>query len=349
MAGMAAAVAPGAESAGSGAGAGGRPLGLVIHSLWHRWRGRHSSVEFPPLRSAVEVLDYCIELGLGGLQTTVADWSDEEVLAIRKTVEAHGLYVEGSVELPRTRNEVERFEKEVKRAKAAGVTVFRSYLGGRRYEDLKSWTAFVEYRDRAWERMVLAEPVLRRLGLRLGVENHKDFRSEELAGLLTRLASPHVGWCFDFGNNLALLESAEMMLDALAPHLVTTHLKDMAVAPVAEGFELAEVPLGGGLLDLPELLARCVAANPQVTFNLEMITRDPLLVPCLESSYWEVMKETPGADLAAMLRLVRDKKAPQLARVDGRSSEAMCRWEADQNAACAKAAFSQLGFRRVPS
>ena len=344
MAGMAAAVASGVE----GGAAGGRPLGLVIHSLWNRWQGSHSSIEFPPFRRVVEVLDYCVEVGFGGLQTTVADWSEEEVRSIRRTVEAHGLCLEGSVELPRTRNDVERFERELRRAKEAGATVFRSYLGGRRYEDLKGWTAFLAYRDQAWERMVLAEPVLRRQGVRLGVENHKDFRGEELAALLTRLASPHVGWCFDFGNNLALLERSEDVLEALAAHLVTTHVKDMAVGPMAEGFELAEVPLGSGILDLPGLLARCVAANSRVTFNLEMITRDPLKVPCLEARYWEVMKETPGMDLAATLRLVRDHREMKLARKERRTAEAMCRWEAEQNAACAQVAFGQLGFRKVP-
>jgi hypothetical protein len=91
-----------------------------------------------------------------------------------------------------------------------------------------------------------------------------------------------------------------------------------------------------------------VAANPEVTFNLEMITRDPLVVPCLEASYWQVMKETSGGDLAAALRRVRDHRAAALARSGGRSAEAMCRWEADQNAACAKTAFTLLGFRRWP-
>ncbi len=119
---------------GEGAGGGReRRLGLVIHSLWHRWRGEYSSVKIPPLRTVLEVLDHCREEGFGGLQTTVGEWTLAEVKQIRETLEGADLYLEGSVELPNDEGDVDRFEKEVRRAKEAGVKVFRSYLGGRRY------------------------------------------------------------------------------------------------------------------------------------------------------------------------------------------------------------------------
>jgi sugar phosphate isomerase/epimerase len=325
---------------------GDRRLGLVIHSLWNRWQGKYSSVKLPPLREVEEVLDYCVEIGCGGLQTTVADWTVEVVRRLRGMVEGYGVYVEGSVELPRSRTEVERFEREVRRSKEAGVTVFRSYFGGRRYEDHRTLESFQRYREQAWERMVLAEPVLRRHGVRLGVENHKDFRSGELAEMLRRLSSAHVGCCLDFGNNLALLEETEAVLEAVGPYLVTTHLKDMAVQPDEAGFLLAEVPLGQGMLDLPGLIKKCLEANRQITFNLEMITRDPLRIPCLEAGYWAAMPEVGGAALAATLRLVRDKKSERLGRVGGRSLEALCLWEAEQNEACVKHAVEKLGFVR---
>ncbi len=327
----------------------GRPLGLVVHSLWNRWRGGYSSVKLPPLTTAPELLHHCLELGCGGLQTTVSGWSRETTREVRDLVEAHALYFEGSVEAPQDRTDTARFERDLRRAKEAGASVLRSYLGGRRYEDHRSAESFKQYRERAWDRLALAEPLLRRHGLRMGVENHKDFRADELAAMLGKLGSAHVGCCFDFGNNLALLESPERTLEAIDPYLMTTHLKDMAVQPDAAGFLMAEVPLGEGIFDLPALMSRCLEANPQVTFNLEMITRDPLLIPCLEESYWAAMNETGGEALASTLRLVRDKQTEKLSRINGRSREAVCLWEADQNAACARYAFDTLGLQRAGS
>jgi sugar phosphate isomerase/epimerase len=301
----------------------------------------------PPLMEAVEVLDYCRELGCGGLQTTVQGWTPEIARQLRESAESAGLYLEGSIELPQDDGDVDRFDREMRRAREAGVTVFRSYLGGRRYEELKDMAAVKRYRDLALKRILWAEPVLKRLGACLGVENHKDLRAEEWVELLRTVGSAHVGCCLDFGNNLALLESPEQTLQALGPYLVTTHLKDMALAPCPEGFEMAEVPLGQGMLDLPGLIAACVAANPTVTFNLEMITRDPLTIPCLEDRYWDVMKGVPGASLAEGLRLARDRAAAKLERVGNRSKEALCLWEAEQNAACAAYAFKELGFEKL--
>jgi hypothetical protein len=71
------------------------------------------------------------------------------------------------------------------------------------------------------------------------------------------------------------------------------------------GFRIAEVPLGQGFLDLKAIVAAVRKRNPKARFNLEMITRDPLLVPCLKDEYWATLGRVPGRDLARMLALVR--------------------------------------------
>ncbi|HTF18705.1 MAG TPA: hypothetical protein VK658_11560, partial [Chryseolinea sp.] len=48
--------------------------------------------------------------------------------------------------------------------------------------------------------------------------------------------------------------------------------------------------------------------NPGITFNLEMITRDPLVIPCLTEDYWATFGMVPGSELARALRLVRTNK-----------------------------------------
>lgn len=331
---------------GANAGGAGKRLGLVIHSLWNRWKGKYSSVKIPPLTSVLEVLDHCREEGYGGLQTTVGDWKVADISQIRQTLEVADLYLEGSIELPKESGDVERFEREVRRAKEAGVKVFRSYLGGRRYEDLGDMADVKRYRELALRRLMWAEPGLRKMGVRLGVENHKDLRSEELVGLLETVGSSHVGCCLDFGNNLALLERPEETVRALGPYLVTTHLKDIALRPARGGFEMAEVPFGKGDLDLPGLMKACLGANPDVTFNLEMITRDPLAIPCLDPAYWRVMEGVSGAALAEVLRFAGAGEGRMLERVGERTKEAVCLWEEQQNAACAAHAFAQLGLVR---
>jgi 3-oxoisoapionate decarboxylase len=91
----------------------------------------------------------------------------------------------------------------------------------------------------------------------------------------------------------------------LAPWALTTHIKDIAVREYERGFLLAEVPLGTGFLELTRMLQVLRATRPEVRLNLEMMTRDPLEVPCLTEKYWATFEDLPGIYLARTLTMVR--------------------------------------------
>jgi sugar phosphate isomerase/epimerase len=275
------------------------------------------------LTDPLAFLEHCHKLGAGGVQVSIGARARAYTAELRDKARSYGMYVEGSVRLPQDRGDVGRFDAEVRAAREAGAAVLRTaMLSGRRYETFATAGAFRKWADQSWQSLALAEPVVARHDVRLAVENHKDWRAAELAGLLKRLGSRHVGACVDTGNNMALLEDPLEVVEALAPWAYSTHLKDMAVAECEEGFLLAEVSLGEGILDLPKVVAVLRRARPEVQFNLEMITRDPLKVPCLTDKYWATFESLPGRDLARALALAR-KRAPRrpLPRVSRLSTE----------------------------
>jgi hypothetical protein len=95
-------------------------------------------------------------------------------------------------------------------------------------------------------------------------------------------------------------------------------MKDVVVEEYDEGFLLQEVPLGEGILDLKKTVAVLRRAHPEVRFNLEMITRDPLKIPCLAPKYWASSEGLPGRDLARALSWVRRHRPRKpLPRVTG--------------------------------
>jgi sugar phosphate isomerase/epimerase len=182
-------------------------------------------------------------------------------------------------------------------------------LGGRRYESFNSARLYEEYVKRALTSLQLAEPILSKHKIHLGVENHKDWLAPELAAALKQLSSEWIGVTLDFGNSIALLEDPMEVVQTLAPYAFTTHVKDMAVDEYADGFLLSEVPLGKGILNLPKIVEICKSHNPAITFNLEMITRDPLQIPCLKEEYWATFEDMRASRLAQVLRMVRQHKA----------------------------------------
>jgi sugar phosphate isomerase/epimerase len=295
---------------GAEKGGGRSRLGVGMYSYGIHW-GAARARRKVPFRTPLEFLDHCHRLGAAGVQMTLAGGEADSPARLRARAEAHQMYIEGQVRLPGQKGDRARFEAEVAAARKAGADVVRAaVLSGRRYEKFTSARAFRQFTAQARQSLALAEPVLKKHRVRLAVENHKDWRVPELLELVKRLSSEHVGVCLDTGNSIALLEDPLAVVEAYAPYAVSTHLKDMAVAEYREGFLLAEVPLGEGFLDLKKVVATLRRAAPKVRFNLEMITRDPLKVPCLTTGYWATLEMVPGSQLARALALVR-AKAPK--------------------------------------
>jgi 3-oxoisoapionate decarboxylase len=277
-------------------------MGVVIHS----YGIRRSADKERGLGDPLTFLEHCRSLGAGGVQTGLGVRDEAYAAKVRAALEKHKLYLEGSIPLPRAKEDVKRFTAEVQTAKRCGATVVRTVLmNGRRYEVFNSAEAYRKFLEQGKQALAWARPVVEKHNVRLAVENHKDLQAPELLDLIRKLDSPLVGICLDTGNNIALLEAPERTVELLAPHAFSTHVKDMGVEECADGFLLAEVPLGAGFLDLANVVTTLRRARPEVRLNLEMITRDPLKVPCLTPKYWATLENVPGRRLAAMLALVR--------------------------------------------
>ncbi|MGA7411595.1 MAG: hypothetical protein WBW33_14030, partial [Bryobacteraceae bacterium] len=67
---------------------------------------------------------------------------------------------------------------------------------------------------------------------------------------------------------------------------------------------MAEMPLGQGFLDLAKMISLIQQARPATHVTLEMITREPLVIPCLTDKYWITFPERNGVYLARTLTLV---------------------------------------------
>ena len=251
-------------------------------------------------------LEHCHQIGAGGAHMEIGIRDEQYVRKLRSNAETYEMFIEGSEGLPRNRSDVERFEKVVRTIKGAGAKVIRIFFGGRRYEQFDRAEQYKAFAERSWKSLQLAEPVAAKHGIRLAIENHKDWRIPDMLSILQRISSEYVGVCVDTGNSFALLEDSMDVVEAYAPWCFATHLKDMAAAEYEDGFLLADVPLGEGLLDLPKIVRILRKAKPETQFSLEMATRDPLKVPCLTEKYWATFANVPGADLARTLRYVRN-------------------------------------------
>ncbi len=322
-------------------------MGIVVHSYGLRWNSKVESQKYPGFTNALDLMEHCHQIGAGGVQVVVKDWTSDFAKKVRSLREKLGLYLEGSIGVPNNPQDVPRFEQEVKNAKEAGMQVLRTVCSsGRRYETYHSIEAFQQLQKNALASLQLAVSILNKHKMKLAVENHKDWRAPELESMLKQLNSEWVGVTLDFGNSISLLEDPMDVIQTLVPYIFSTHVKDMAVEEYADGFLLSEVPLGKGILDLPKIIALCRKHNPNVTFNLEMITRDPLEIPCLKNEYWATFAGVPGSELARTLRMVRQhKNESHLPRVSQLSPEDRLAAEEQNILDCLAYSKNRLGLK----
>ena len=307
----------GAAALAAGVGsraAGGEPglnrgrMGLTVWACRHLRELRRAAGE-PDLFEPARFLEHCRELGAGGMQIPLGTMGEADADRLRARLAGAGMYLDAVVKLPAA-GEEDRFAAELATAARCGAAAARTHLfPGRRYERFDTLAGFRDALAEGERRLARGAPLAEAAGVPLAVENHKDQRLEPRVALLERYDDPFVRACVDFGNNVALLDDPYETVEALAPFAASVHIKDQSLTPAADGFLLGDVPLGAGSLDLPRMVRAVRAAWLGANFSLELITRDPLRVPCLTDGYYATFPALPARDLARTLRLVRANRS----------------------------------------
>ncbi len=111
-------------------------------------------------------------------------------------------------------------------------------------------------------------------GERIGIENHDRFPAATLRSIVEQVGSDRVGICLDTANSLGAGEGLATVVAELAPWTVNLHIKDFQIVrlPHLMGFQVEGRPAGGGLLDIPWLLAELGRHGRCETAVLELWT-----------------------------------------------------------------------------
>jgi sugar phosphate isomerase/epimerase len=288
-----------------------------------------------PMRGdPVRYLEYLRSIGAGGIQHAVST----DLPRFRKRLDELEMYYEGEARLPgKLTDDLSGFEESVKNSATLGATVMRAVSrppagrapGGRRYSTFYSYDEY-----KAWEKEANAIvekclPIAERYKVAIALENHKDRTAAEHAAFLKRFDSEYLGALVDPGNNLSLMEDIDETVGQLAPYAKACSLKDMGVAPYAEGFLLSEVRFGKGIYDQKKIFATLRKFNPKILPTTELITRDPLQIPVLTKDYYKTLPDRE-AKRESWMAMIRAKQS-DLPRVEQLGPAQRLQAEEDNN------------------
>lgn len=290
-------------------------FGLTFSSFQQRFkqysqqREKSAGAQLP----AEIFLDLVKSFGADGCQIELSQLSSRDpdyLQRIKKICEGKSLFVEVSID-PGILEQPDNFSLVAGICQGIGSTRLRTALSGIRSENFVSRGEWQEFTQR-WQKILSGvEPLLKQGQLTLGIENNQDWRAEELAAFLKSLSSPWIGACVDMGNNLCLLEDPVESMQVLGPYVISSHLKDVALARDEEGFWWSEVPLGQGILPLSKLIETLRRHRRDIRFCLDMQTRDAVKVNYLADSFWNSLGGKDPAVIAKFEATWLARSAPQ--------------------------------------
>lgn len=142
-----------------------------------------------------------------------------------------------------------------------------------------------------------AVKVAEHYGVKLAVENHIDYTSDECVELLDRVDSPYLGLNLDTGNFLRLLDDPVEGARKLANRVYATHIKDLKPVKglnAKEWYFFSSTPVGDGLVNNQALAQILHDANYQGFLAVETDSLHPDYENqehwAVEKSVWELKR-----------------------------------------------------------
>lgn len=259
-----------------------------------------------------DIVEYSHQKGLGCAHISLPkDLDPAELKRIRDQINRHDMRLTTYLRTPKTDADLPKYEAALKAVSEMDgrVECTLDPFSGRRYEQFKTAAEYHEFFAMCKAAVHRAEPLLRKYKMPLAIENHKGWRSDELVDWVKSVGSEYVGVGLDMVNNVSLIEAPMQTVETLAPYALFVSFRDIAADFYEDGLLLSEVPLGEGHYDIPAIVAMFQKRKPDMIFQLEMITRDPLKVPIFTKDYWNVydaQSPVPPYDLAKLLEWVRE-------------------------------------------
>jgi 3-oxoisoapionate decarboxylase len=140
--------------------------------------------------------------------------------------------------------------------------------------------------------------------LKIAIENHAgDMQGRELRQLIESAGKDFVGAVLDSGNPVWVLEDPHETLEAVAPYVLTSHVRDSAVWRSQEGAVVAWTRMGEGNIGIESYLRRYMELCPGRPISLEIIVTGGRRFQYYDPKFWEGYRNVPAWNFARFAAL----------------------------------------------
>ncbi|MBC8165218.1 MAG: sugar phosphate isomerase/epimerase [Bryobacteraceae bacterium] len=203
----------------------------------------------------------------------------------------------------------QQLERVMRAASLAGSKIVRAFLGT--MEDRRGPIPIEGHIENAAKVLRNVKSRAQDLNLKIAIENHAgDMQGRELRQLIEAAGKDFVGAVLDSGNPLWALEDPHVTLEAVAPYVLTSHVRDSAVWRIPEGAAVAWTRLGEGNIGIESYLKRYIELCPGRAISLEIIVTNGRKFPYYDAKFWDGYRNVPAWSFAQFVSLA-DKGQPR--------------------------------------
>lgn len=218
----------------------------------------------------------------------------------------------------------EQLTKVIRAAGLAQSKLVRAFLGS--LEDRKSDGGIEKRIEDAVKVLRSVRSRATDAGIKIAIENHAgDMQGRELKMLIEAAGKDFVGACYDSGNPCWALEDPHVTLDAVAPYVLTSHIRDSYLWSTDDGTAVNWTRMGEGNVDIGGLLTKFIALCPGKAMSLEVIVMGPRVFPWRKSEFWKGYENVPAWNFARFASLAAAGKpqpaSPRLAKEEAIAKE----------------------------
>jgi len=131
---------------------------------------------------------------------------------------------------------------------------------------------------------------LKKNNLKIAIENHQDFDSNELKYIIKKVGKDIVGINFDIGNALATCEDPLDFAKRVYPYILNVHIKDYKIGKSKNGVVLCRCPIGSGHVELKNILLFLIKKCPNIRYSLELGALEAREIKGKKKYFWNTFK-----------------------------------------------------------
>lgn len=274
--------------------------------------------------SAFESLDYCARFGAKVVHFSeirfLGSLEDEHVRKVKAHADKLGIAIEAGMRSicptsaafdPKQGTAEEQLARMVRAAQLLDSKIVRCFLGfaADRGGPLSGKPTIEQHIENTVKVLKASKSRIVDAGIKVGVENHGgDMQGRELKMLIEAAGPDYVGAVIDSGNPLWALEDPHVTLEAVAPYILTSHVRDSALWRVPEGIAVAWTRMGEGNVDIDRWVRRFAQLCPGKALSMEIIVTAPRVYKIYDDAFWDGYRNVPAWSLSRFLALAEKGK-----------------------------------------